>query len=422
VDGHRIDYVESPDYDFLDARGTLVRRPRLAADGAVIARKRDDGSMEIIPVECKEWVGVSCDGRKASAVALDRFGRPLGRAETRLSRGLVYVVPFPDAFSYLLRPKELVEDSLSADMDSAAPGERIVLLGERTHEVKIPRVSAPGTRVWFRREGQWIDFTVSPVAAVQMEARDGQLTVTVSNMLSSDADFTIDFNGECFPQATVAPGDRFEVKFPIPQSALEYLRPIPLIVKTGGAEQRATWWLHAMDESGERTYTLHEASEEVPYQPGRYGAPNLGIDDLRSARAGWLRLEVVGCVNRDATRVRLNGVDLGPLPPTQSYFNEIKSDRYSPLYMQLPSNVIASLNPVNELVIENPGQAVFKSRGFWIELEVDNERSLSSRITSSVYTQPPGYFFDGDWHYPTNPNFTGPTRTEIQFALAQESE
>jgi len=48
---------------------------------------------------------------------------------------------------------------------------------------------------------------------------------------------------------------------------------------------------------------------------------------------------------------------------------------------------------------------------------MDNERNLSSRITSAVHTQPPGYFFDPELHYPTNPNFIGPTRTDIRFAV-----
>ena len=82
----------------------------------------------------------------------------------------------------------------------------------------------------------------------------------------------------------------------------------------------------------------------------------------------------------------------------------------------VPSNVIGSLDAINNLVIENPGQGVFKMRRFWIELEMDNGRNLSSRVTSTVLTQPPGYFFDPEIHYPTNPNFFGPTRTEIQFA------
>lgn len=74
LDGHRIDYVESPSYDFLDARGTFVRQPRLAADGAVAAIKHADGTLEVIPVDCREWVGVSLEGRDASALAFDQAG------------------------------------------------------------------------------------------------------------------------------------------------------------------------------------------------------------------------------------------------------------------------------------------------------------------------------------------------------------
>ena len=41
---------------------------------------------------------------------------------------------------------------------------------------------------------------------------------------------------------------------------------------------------------------------------------------------------------------------------------------------------------------------------------------------ASMSLRPPGYFFDPEIYYPTNPDFPGPTRTEIQFALDRSAK
>jgi len=104
VEGHRADYVDSPAYVYANGRGRLTRFDRAACDGQLAVHKRPDGTLEAIPVGGCKVIGVSLDGRAATAVALDEEGKALGPAETRLSRGLVYVTPIAKAFSYVLTP------------------------------------------------------------------------------------------------------------------------------------------------------------------------------------------------------------------------------------------------------------------------------------------------------------------------------
>jgi hypothetical protein len=272
-------------------------------------------------------------------------------------------VPVAGAFSYFLSPAGCVTKALSAEREEAAAGEPVVLEGDEAYEVEIPPLSRPGSLVWFQREGKWIDFVVSPMVRTHLAVQNEKLLLSVKNNLPHPDDLAISFGPQLLPGANIAAGDVHTVEIPGFNSGSEFMHSAKLLISNARAQHLETWWLLAIIENGEQQLSVHTSSDGVAYQPGPYGKPNLKIDDIHSARAAWLRLEVVGCVNRDATRVRLNGVDLGPLPPTQSYFNEIKSDRYSPLYMQLPSNVIASLNPVNELVIENPGRRSIRPAG-----------------------------------------------------------
>ena len=236
--------------------GSFVKQPRLAADGAVVAIRRDDDTIEVIPVECKEWVGVSCEARRAAAVALDQAGDPIGPAETRLSRGLVYIVPLANAFSYLLRPGEPVHKPLT--------GEQVLVQGERTHEVVIPPVSRPGARVWFQREGQWIDFVASPLVRAHLAVRGEILALNITNNLRHPAAFAIEFDGQPWPEVEIAPEDAFEEEIPVSPRGTESLRPVELVVRMGQAQQRETWWLHETYENGEWQLILHE-SPDVHY-------------------------------------------------------------------------------------------------------------------------------------------------------------
>ena len=95
----RYDYCVSPAYIYIDGRGRFTRLDDAASDGIGICRIVGKGQWEVIPYQ-----GADCGFKlpPAKAVALDKDGRERGPAELRVSRGLTYVVPVQDAFSYLL--------------------------------------------------------------------------------------------------------------------------------------------------------------------------------------------------------------------------------------------------------------------------------------------------------------------------------
>lgn len=50
-DGHRVDYVASPAYVYVDARGTLTTFPEVQTDGAVAIRLRAPGTVEVLSID-----------------------------------------------------------------------------------------------------------------------------------------------------------------------------------------------------------------------------------------------------------------------------------------------------------------------------------------------------------------------------------
>ncbi len=60
VDGHRIDYVRSPEYEYLDGRGKLVNYGGLSAKGSIAVR-RIKGCVEVIDIYGNEEIGLRLD-------------------------------------------------------------------------------------------------------------------------------------------------------------------------------------------------------------------------------------------------------------------------------------------------------------------------------------------------------------------------
>ena len=154
IDGRRADYVDGPKYTYANGRGRFTRFERAACDGHLIAHRRDDGKVELIPVLCQVGFGIGLDGRQADAVALDEAGETIGAAETRFSRGLVFVEPVEGAFSYLLTPKAAPSMPAASAPSTAIPGETIQIQGAGNPSVQIP-VDAPLGRLFLasRRRG-----------------------------------------------------------------------------------------------------------------------------------------------------------------------------------------------------------------------------------------------------------------------------
>ena len=243
VDGHRVDYVDSPDYLYADGRGRFARFEKVAADGQVIAHKRKDGTFEVIPVAGCADFGISLDGRTATAVALDADGKEMGPAETRFSRGLVYVMPVANAFSYLLAPRPAPAVALRCDRAKVVPGETVRIAGTAEHEFRVPADAVPGTRIWQSFEDASIDFTVVPLVDATLKIGPS-LGLTLVSHLGQTMEATATLAGQTQP-LTLEPNTPASLEFAFAKPAKEEVREVPLEVRGGGLLGGRRWWLKA---------------------------------------------------------------------------------------------------------------------------------------------------------------------------------
>ncbi len=236
-DGRRADYAATPAYLYVDGRGRFTRFARAASDGIGICRFLPGGAAEVIPIAGADC-GFAFDA--ASAVALDRETREIGPAKVRRSRGLTFVAPVTNAFSYRLIPGRPAGRELSCARDGVVPGETVVVRGRERHEFTVPVDARPGQRLWQTFEGAWIDFTVVPLVDAEVSLlstgdRPGGPTSssaaartepgppaaaltgdTLSIAMTSRAPRTGEFTVTAGPHATkltLAPGRPAEVRF-----------------------------------------------------------------------------------------------------------------------------------------------------------------------------------------------------------------
>ncbi len=243
VDGHRADYVDSPEYVYADGRGRFTRFAKAAADGQVVALARPNGRVEVIPVgDCTSF-GVSLDGATATAVALDEAGDELGPAKTRFSRGLVYVVPVDKAFSYLLTPGPAPAVSLRCDRTKVVPGETVQVAGHGEHEVKVPADAVPGTRLWHTFENGWIDFSVVALVDAQFTV-DKALHLKLASHLPRTSEAEISLNGQT-QTAELSPQVATTLDFPLDLPPGEAVRELSLKVTAGPLVHTQRAWLKA---------------------------------------------------------------------------------------------------------------------------------------------------------------------------------
>lgn len=242
-DGHRADYVHSDAYIYCDGRGVFSRFEKAACDEAVIALKRDDGKVEIIPVDNPKSFGVSLDGKSATAIALDKARKELGPVEVRMSRGLVYVAPKEGAFSYLLTPTDPPTISLTCDRDRVVPGETVTIQGKTAHTFRIPLDAKPRERLWQQFEGAWIDFTVLPLVDASLSL-DAQFNITLRSNLNDKLAGTASFEGQTQP-VTLLPNKEVCLQFAVTPPVKEEVREVKLQLRLGEYTFERSWWLKA---------------------------------------------------------------------------------------------------------------------------------------------------------------------------------
>ncbi len=120
----------------------------------------------------------------------------------------------------------------------------------------------------------------------------------------------------------------------------------------------------------------------------------VSTEELRKARRGWLCYEGIGLDSNPLSfqcTGSVNGVSIGPLAAAGG--NELKSLWSKEIQNELPPEAIVNLNPTSYFELQNPRRDCFKLRRFRILLELADGRRVSSRIVSSVVSQP------FDWLY-----------------------
>jgi len=248
--GARVDYADTPAYLFADARDAGFRRfPKMACDRALIALRLDGGKLELIPGDgCREF-GVGMGGRAATARALDKARQDMGEVQTRLARGFVYVTPKEGAFSYLLTPAGEPPVRLKCARTEVVPGETVVVSGKQEHTLPIPADAEPSTRLWQQFEGQWIDFTVLPLAHVAAVLPDPfapspQLRIDVVSNWPEAGSGAVEFAGQR-KQVALKPGGKVSVAFALKPPQQEGVQELPVRVRIGDRSHVAPLWLKA---------------------------------------------------------------------------------------------------------------------------------------------------------------------------------
>jgi hypothetical protein len=243
VDGHRADYVDSPAYLYADGRGRFTRFEIAACDGQIVAHKRADGTREVIPIGRCESFGVGLDGRAASAMALDKERRELGPVGTRLSRGLVYVTPVSNAFSYLLKPGEAPAVALRCPREEVIPCETVTVTGRQPHTFTVPKTARPGARLWQQFEEGWMDFTVVALADTRLSVTDKlRLELTARVPQPTRAQVTLDGQTQSLD---LSPDRPATLDFPFTKPDQELTRPLPLRIVAGDFNLEEQWRLNA---------------------------------------------------------------------------------------------------------------------------------------------------------------------------------
>jgi hypothetical protein len=173
INSRRVDLSVSPAYTYIDGRGAFVRFPEGASAGVAICRTLTNDVAEILLHKTAE---AGFPFTFTEAVALDKTRASIGTAEVRTARGLSYIQPVKNAFSYRVRRTTLPPASiLTCDRDTVKPGEQLIVRGSMEHPLTIPADAQPGARLWFTFENAWIDFTVAlppvpPVVPVAKKA------------------------------------------------------------------------------------------------------------------------------------------------------------------------------------------------------------------------------------------------------------
>jgi hypothetical protein len=238
TDSHRADYSASPDYIFVDGRGSFTRFDKSAGNGPAVCRLTGKdlkpGEFEIIPLQNADC-GFAITA--TSAVALDESGKELGTAQTRAARGLTYIVPVAGAFSYRVAGTPgAPARKLDSDTFKVLPGQKVVVHGGAQSSLQIPTTAKPGAHLWLQSGEDWIDFQVIDLTNAKISLAGNQLRVALQSNCDREATLKIRFDN----QDRVLPlrvGQSGEVRFDLGAPTQRESRVVDITIREGDVTQ-----------------------------------------------------------------------------------------------------------------------------------------------------------------------------------------
>jgi hypothetical protein len=130
IDGHRVDYVDSDSYEYLDGRDVFTRLGNTASSGAIAVRRKP-GSIEIINIDGNKMIGVKAPDA-LSCEAFDEEGKSIETVELTVDQeGFAWFTADTIARSYRITTGTKAELPLIGTIHTTAeklvPGEKIIV-------------------------------------------------------------------------------------------------------------------------------------------------------------------------------------------------------------------------------------------------------------------------------------------------------
>ncbi len=287
INGERGDYAVTPEYIYIDGRDKKFQRfPLLASSGAGVLRKIEDNVWELIPMDGVECgVGKINDMEVISAVALDRQMKEIGNVELRRSRGMTYVVPVRNAFSYRLTfGKKEIPIGLSCNKAVVSGGERVIVKNStgHTYNIEIPKNVRNLQRFWYELNGEWIDFTVEDFVTVSHEVVADSIVFKFNTNRDGISKLECRFNG-IIKTFHLNKNGMGQVSFPIPKTEENNLCKLPLIITAGELSQTYNFWF----EGSTKKHVIEIGKQNVDAGFCVRNSKEQSLDTKSGANAAW---------------------------------------------------------------------------------------------------------------------------------------
>src|SRR5690606_10569915 len=119
-----------------------------------------------------------------------------GPAQTRVARGLTYIVPVEGAFSYAVKGSlQAPKSTLNSDTIKVLPGQTIKI-NDSSAALQIPTDAAIGSHLWLQHNDQWIDFQVIPLSNAALSLDGNHLQLQLQSNLDQTASFEIQLDDQ----------------------------------------------------------------------------------------------------------------------------------------------------------------------------------------------------------------------------------